>query len=64
MGIKLSVDYFQDGKDLYERKQSCPNWDGTAPTSYIIDGWMQAAKEAGEPGYKCDCVSFYCPYHK
>lgn len=54
--------WFQEGKEIYKKGGHCPNWDGTAPTSYIIEGWEQAAKEDGF--LKCDCVEFVCPYHK
>lgn len=63
MPIKIGVDYFQDGMDMYKNKQARPKWDSIALTSFLIDGWEQAAKEAKEPGYECNCISFDCPYH-
>lgn len=63
MTIKIGIDYFQDGRDMYKSGKPCPKYDGIALTSFLIDGWKQAAKEAKEPGYECHCVSFDCPHH-
>lgn len=61
--MKIAIDWFEDGRQLFKQGKPCPNWDGTGPTSYVIDGWRQSAKEAKVPGYECTCVSFDCPYH-
>lgn len=45
MIVKLAMDYYEQGEELYKEGSYCPNWDGTAPTSYIIEGWRQAAKK-------------------
>ncbi len=61
--MTLAIDIYERGRDMYKSKYPRPIWDGTGATSWLIDGWDAAAKEAGEPGYKCTCVSFDCPYH-
>lgn len=63
MAIKIGVDYFQDGRNMYKNGEPRPKYDGIALTSFLIDGWEQAAKEAKEPGYECNCVDFSCSYH-
>ena len=63
MTVRMAMDFFEEGKELYKNKKPCPGWDGTGITSYVIKGWEEAAREAKEPGYECDCVSFECPYH-
>lgn len=61
--MTIAIDYFDEGVRLYKEGKGKPFYDGTAPTSYIIAGWEHAAKEAKDPWYKCDCVSFDCPSH-